>query len=534
MAVVAAVVERLGKTFSVPPMKRGAMRGRGGADNPDAMSTLERLCHWITTDASNMEGFPELGHVRDLTFLFKLAMQPTEQFWAANAKGGRGMFMFGGGDGMASWPTQWFTSQVRPTFRMWDLNHDQTIAGLLCTFCDHRHTFEFAVQPAKSPVDLERWLGRANPTEEDVLHNLKLPSFGDTLSPEESERFFAYLTAPDLAIPLLLAFFAEDRAGVLLNADLRELLESVLYQPGATHLNDTDPIIDTVPVPEDQREKLLGTRWGRLFQEMIFAPGAVLSPLLKLGESAAGLCVGPYNSSFVDLLLFIIRVACTVEAFALAADSHPEMRLAADQARSAVSGTEGAVAAAAKLRAQLRTFLVSRCQSMIRLWIAQSEAAGDTAAGTKFHAHIALIYVNGGGVTADGQVSEQFGSTSVLSLLTSAAYVVSWHSKGGEKGTSARRQARRPDIAAPSLTMPLSDVFMAMQRRRGAILDWAAMQGPEELSTVLGTVVGVALSRENMDVVEEAEASEGAGEGETKSPSSKALSGGASTWRGGH
>ena len=166
MAFVAAVVERLGKTFSVPPMKRGAMRGRGGADNPDAMSTLERLCHWITTDASNMEGFPELGHVRDLTFLFKLAMQPTEQFWAANAKGGRGMFMFGGGDGMASWPTQWFTSQVRPTFRMWDLNHDQTIAGLLCTFCDHRHTFEFAEQPAKSPVDLERWLlsvSRASP-----------------------------------------------------------------------------------------------------------------------------------------------------------------------------------------------------------------------------------------------------------------------------------------------------------------------------------------------------------------------------------
>eukprot|EP00968_Pinguiococcus_pyrenoidosus_P003556 scaffold229_cov179-Pinguiococcus_pyrenoidosus.AAC.1 len=49
--------------------------------------------------------------------------------------------------------------------------------------------------------------------EEDVLHTENLPNFDDVLSEEESERLLTFLGVPYLALPLVLAFFADDRSG---------------------------------------------------------------------------------------------------------------------------------------------------------------------------------------------------------------------------------------------------------------------------------------------------------------------------------
>ena len=47
-------------------------------------------------------------------------------------------------------------------------------------------------------------------TEDDILHleNKELPTFGNVLSPSDSERFVQFLTAPYIRIPLIMDFFA--------------------------------------------------------------------------------------------------------------------------------------------------------------------------------------------------------------------------------------------------------------------------------------------------------------------------------------
>jgi len=54
---------------------------------------------------------------------------------------------------------------------------------------------------------------------------------------------------------------------------------------------------------------------GVLFHEIMFAPDATLSPLLALCNSALEVCIGDFQSTFVPLLLFIIRFAVRVRAF---------------------------------------------------------------------------------------------------------------------------------------------------------------------------------------------------------------------------
>ena len=49
-------------------------------------------------------------------------------------------------------------------------------------------------------------------TEDDVLHldNKELPTFGNVLSPSDSEKFIQFLTVPYIRIPLILDFFAKE------------------------------------------------------------------------------------------------------------------------------------------------------------------------------------------------------------------------------------------------------------------------------------------------------------------------------------
>ena len=48
---------------------------------------------------------------------------------------------------------------------------------------------------------------------------------------EDAEQMFTILTAPYVRIPLILEFFAQERAGSLFNEQLRELLIQALFEP---------------------------------------------------------------------------------------------------------------------------------------------------------------------------------------------------------------------------------------------------------------------------------------------------------------
>ncbi|CAK8987711.1 Thioredoxin-like_fold domain-containing protein (Fragment) [Durusdinium trenchii] len=72
----------------------------------------------------------------------------------------------------------------------------------------------------QSPADVGKLLERPNCTEEDVLHAARLPTFEETLSPDEAEALMSFLTVPYLQLPLVLDFFAsQDRAAYLFNPE---------------------------------------------------------------------------------------------------------------------------------------------------------------------------------------------------------------------------------------------------------------------------------------------------------------------------
>ena len=56
---------------------------------------------------------------------------------------------------------------------------------------------------------------RRHATEGDVLHTPVLPCFGGAVGAGEAELFLSMLTVPRLSVPLVLAFVADNRVGML-------------------------------------------------------------------------------------------------------------------------------------------------------------------------------------------------------------------------------------------------------------------------------------------------------------------------------
>ena len=130
----------------------------------------------------------------------------------------------------------WFTSHATPSFSFLHANGDGKAAAFGVTLGD-QETVNFAKKgepAAQSPADIAKYVkasAGSSASEEDVLHHAELPSFSNALSPEESEKFFAYLSARHIAPPLVLGFFSGDRIGQLMNRELQSIVESVLFEP---------------------------------------------------------------------------------------------------------------------------------------------------------------------------------------------------------------------------------------------------------------------------------------------------------------
>ena len=59
----------------------------------------------------------------------------------------------------------------------------------------------------------------------------------------------------------------------------------------------------------------LATPFGLLMNEVLFSPRATVEPLLQMLYNGVTLAVGNYASSFVEVFLFLIRIAVQVEAY---------------------------------------------------------------------------------------------------------------------------------------------------------------------------------------------------------------------------
>ena len=510
MGLMTNILTSVGMVGVIAPYKHNPGRYGGTGESGDGEYTeLRHAAEWLCCDEWGEA--QEVQWLRDVVFTYKFMLQPSK--FCSMSKGSK--------------QSVFYTSQTQPR---WYIDLDKGNAVTLDIYVNHRiHLTGLTRNLVISPIDLEKFLlkdiGNKKVTEEVILHCKALPTFDKKLNAEEAESLLSFLTVPHLAIPLVLSFFAHSsRIGVLLNGQLQDIVESVLFEAHSftprqvlAHLQITH-----APLPTEKEKILLATEHGLLLHELIHSRAAVLEPLLRMCEGVAELCIGDYTSSFVSLLLFVVRLVCRVEAFCVYADSHEDLAKRVVKSKAAV-----------RLQSRLRdAFLLGTAQQLITQWLAQSESKDDIAKSTELHAHLVLISSPAANLAHVSVRTQQFCVASVpdnekvandaeaKALLCSAAYVVSWHPKLPSQAKSKKRTKRQrrsnhqqesktkpmlrggqydnPDVADPTMAVPVHDVFVIIQQRRMALLRWSETASAQVLDALLGRVVECALQRTNI------------------------------------
>eukprot|EP00939_MAST-03C_sp_MAST-3C-sp1_P001539 g1539.t1 len=485
LVLVQLILEHLEKDFSLPNQdrRRGALRHQN-FHAPEATPDVERKALWFSATASWKDTVPEFPWLRDMIVLQKIMLEPHNAF-VANNPWLENRFVVFPSDVIANWV--WEGS---------DSDHKQ--AYLRIVMLDDQKKVSLGSTKPVSPASTDHLLKRRNVIEDDVLHNLHLPSFDDQLSVENAERLLSYMTAPYLCVPMFLAFFAEkDLTGTLMNAKLRHLLESVLFEPKAFCVDTQMPT--SVPVVGSRRDKILGTPFGLLAHEMEHSADSVLGPLATICRNSLKLCVGQYcrySSKFVDLLLFVVRVGVRVlDYYRFYQGSLDEMDDDQEEERRHATN--------------LAQILQGSIAMLLTRWINDSETANDVERALQLHAHLAMVrsMFTRASVESSATTEDDAGDDTVEFFVKSAAYVVGWHSKGQSEGEKKgdgkhrhfqqRPRAGQVNIVA-STDRPIHAAFEALQRVRPLVLDWFdALQraNPDRFDATLTDIVSVAMRR---------------------------------------
>ena len=208
--------------------------------------------------------------------------------------------------------------------------------------------------------------------EDDILHEEILKDFNGNLSQEEAEQLYSYLTTPYMRIPLVLDFFSRDRVGCLFNISLQRMLEETIFVPGRWGIFSLTEGKNLKKVPCDPQ--ILHTQHGYLVAELERGPSITLASFLKLLQGGKKLAVGDYQSSFVGVLLFLLRL--NVKMLMFIAD-----------VRS--SGASSEMDVLNVYDAKLRKWMLE-CLVIVQQWLEEAESDSASADSSKFHAHIAM------------------------------------------------------------------------------------------------------------------------------------------------
>lgn len=332
------------------------------------------------------------------------------------------------------------TPSLNPTPLRWEVTNfrgiDQDTADVdIVGFGDRKLRWGEGLV-VQSPADVGRLLGMTMPSEDDILHAEKLPGFADTLSREESETLMSYLTCEYIRIPLVVSFFAtRDRQTYLFNPQLQGLIRAVLFEPGAWVEPSGHRPVTMVPLRQTAEQKrqaeldhilnakrgkmepgTLATVQGLLLNELMHAPGGVLTPLMSMFHSVADLCKAPVNSPEASYILFMIHLALRVESYVLYALHAPVWLAPATR-------TPALLAELADFASQLSGFLHGLAEETLERWRVEAEANEDMPTAAVVHAYKALLYAN---LRDDGQLTD----AAVASILTSLSFVHNWHGFG--------------------------------------------------------------------------------------------------------
>lgn len=162
-------------------------------------------------------------------------------------------------------------------------------------------------------------------TEDDVIYRPNLPSFenqeGQVLNQRDSELLISFMTVPYMRIPLILSFFAsDDRIHKLQSAELRLILDSVLFEPGKYLRMDMSHVEPTmVPTPHAD---LLASPHGLLLNELCRSPDSTINSILSLLKGALACDTGSvvdedgegFNTSTI-IILYASRLGARLDNY---------------------------------------------------------------------------------------------------------------------------------------------------------------------------------------------------------------------------
>ncbi|KNC49197.1 uncharacterized protein AMSG_11859 [Thecamonas trahens ATCC 50062] len=272
----------------------------GFSTGPPNSITLERYV--VGIDRSLVDHFPEFRILRDVVFTFRLLMVPSSETlppvaawrpidaaleWSFDPTVGFEVSAFGGkelscvslGQKIAKGMSKYTPSVISAYFRTFT-NPSGRAPRIAPSAADPNALLPSDAKASTLPDSADR----RRPlivNEDDVLHIVDMPTFGDVLSARDSELMLQTLTAPYLRIPLLMQFFADEtRVYALAAPELQAVLDAALFEPGAW----LAPGARTLPasIPALEQPEVFATSNGLLFNELIHSPRLCLEAVLKL------------------------------------------------------------------------------------------------------------------------------------------------------------------------------------------------------------------------------------------------------------
>ncbi len=403
----------------------------GGPSVDDAKSFVENVADQMCSrDEKNpfVSRIPEFGLFRDITILYKLLVANTEEHRSIK------LANYERTNALMEWQTHGANQKKTECYILVSSGFEPRHVPMLqrgdprgrCWLLDR--TEVPGVADARTYLSaFKRRAETEQPTEDDVLHELSLPSFNERLNEENAETLLSLLTVPYMRIPLVMAFFAtKEHVNFLLSRDLQQVLQSVLFEPRNWVSRYHHETISEVPLSQEQELVLMGAPHGMLLQELLFAPDAFCQSLLLAANLVLKLDTGSYKSGTVDCILFMIRLVSRVEQYILHAVSTltRECDITGTSNAPFRSQTERAAILACLRchRTSIRAFLQGPARGMICCWLQQSQRDNNMHFSCTLVAHEALLF--------RGVQENEFDSDSAAALLSSLVFLQTWYCPG--------------------------------------------------------------------------------------------------------
>lgn len=426
-------------------------------ENPTPPTEMEALMEWFCSEDTPMaRDHPEVALARDLVMVVKfLATMETKEIELMRRRVAHQhwqMWQLSFDDSTSSHRRNFFgmrgLNRILNASLTWEVTNfrgsDQDIADVEVVGFMERKIYFGEGPVISSPAELGALVASAakgsataqslpSPiTEDDIMHLSDLPTFNGTLSAEESEYLMCYLTVPYSRIPLVAAFFASrDRVTYLFNPMLQQLFRAVLFESGDWVSDAKQEDVSHVPlrkstlllheeaiqrvfdarVQHQKCEDHLGTMSGLLLNELIYAPDAIIGPLLKMLEAIKELGEASVHSSDAKFILFMIKLAVDVLRYVTFAIDYC---LANDSSGKSVK--------LETYRKSLMAYAFGFGASTLHKWREEAESANNLQTACVIHSYLVLLHIS---LRASEYTYER-----VSSMIGSVAYVRNWHCFG--------------------------------------------------------------------------------------------------------